>query len=47
MQAVFERLVDIICTKMSETLSTDPSLAGCSRGTKLTGAQASNTNCNC
>lgn len=49
-QAVFERLVDIICDKMSESLDSDPNLvAGGPKGQRLTeppqGAQ--NTNCNC
>ncbi|OQR75673.1 ras-related protein Rab-3-like [Tropilaelaps mercedesae] len=33
----FERLVDIICDKMSETLDSDPSLVGgANKGTRLT-----------
>lgn len=49
-QSVFERLVDIICDKMSESLDSDPTLvAGGNKGQRLTdppqGAQ--NANCNC
>ena len=49
-QAVFERLVDIICDKMSESLDSDPNLMNAgSKGTRLTeqpqGPQ--NANCNC
>lgn len=49
-QAVFERLVDIICDKMSESLDSDPNLmAGGAKGQRLTeppqGPQ--NANCNC
>lgn len=47
-QAVFERLVDIICDKMSESLDSDPNLLNSSKGTRLgEGAQPSNVNCNC
>ena len=47
-QAVFERLVDIICDKMSESLDNDPGLLNSSKGTRLgEGAQPSNVNCNC
>ncbi len=46
-QAVFERLVDIICDKMSESLDTDPSLLSANKGTRLDSAQPSNVNCNC
>ncbi|XP_056634870.1 ras-related protein Rab-3 isoform X1 [Diorhabda carinulata] len=49
-KAVFERLVDIICDKMSDSLDTDPNLM--SSGTKSTrltdtphGPQAANCNC--
>ena len=35
-QAVFERLVDIICDKMSESLDTDPNMVNSSKGTRLT-----------
>ena len=46
-QAVFERLVDMICEKMSESLDADPNAAS-SKGTRLTDtAQPSNVNCNC
>ena len=47
MQAVFERLVDMICDKMSESLDADPAL-NANKGTRLTDtAQPSNVNCNC
>lgn len=50
-QAVFERLVDIICDKMSESLDSDPNLMNAgSKGTRLTeqGPQGpQNPNCNC
>jgi Ras-related protein Rab-3C len=46
-RAVFERLVDMICEKMSESLDADPN-ASSSKGTRLTDtAQPSNVNCNC
>ena len=46
-QAVFERLVDMICDKMSESLDADPAL-NANKGTRLTDtAQPSNVNCNC
>jgi Ras-related protein Rab-3C len=46
LQAVFERLVDMICDKMSESLDADPGLG--SKGTRLTDtAQPANVNCNC
>ena len=46
-QAVFERLVDMICDKMSESLDADPGLNS-NKGTRLTDtAQPSNVNCNC
>ena len=46
-QAVFERLVDMICDKMSESLDADPNI-NTSKGTRLTDtAQPSNVNCNC
>ncbi|CAG0904425.1 unnamed protein product, partial [Darwinula stevensoni] len=35
-KSVFERLVDIICDKMSESLDSDPSLLNRGSGTKLT-----------
>ncbi|GJQ87487.1 Rab3 [Trypoxylus dichotomus] len=49
-KAVFERLVDIICDKMSDSLDTDPTLmSGGAKGTRLTdtpqGPQAANCNC--
>lgn len=36
LQAVFERLVDIICDKMSESLDSDPNMMNSSKGTRLT-----------
>lgn len=46
-RAVFERLVDMICDKMSESLDADPGLNS-NKGTRLTDtAQPSNVNCNC
>ena len=38
LQAVFERLVDIICDKMSESLDSDPTLmaGGANKGNKQT-----------
>ena len=45
-QAVFERLVDIICDKMSESLDSDPTL-NTNKGTRLDNAPNSNVNCNC
>ena len=45
-QAVFERLVDIICDKMSESLDSDPTL-NTNKGTRLDNAQPSSMNCNC
>ncbi|RZC33982.1 Ras domain containing protein [Asbolus verrucosus] len=49
-KAVFERLVDIICDKMSDSLDTDPTLmSGGAKGQRLTdapqGPQAANCNC--
>jgi len=35
-KAVFERLVDIICDKMSESLDSDPNMVNSSKGTRLT-----------
>lgn len=48
-QAVFERLVDIICDKMSESLDSDPNLLTGAKGTRLTEQPQgqSNPNCNC
>lgn len=48
----FERLVDIICDKMSETLDADPSLvSGANKGTRLTDNNAPKggpgQNCQC
>lgn len=50
LQAVFERLVDIICDKMSESLDADPTLVGGSqKGQRLTDQPQGtpNANCNC
>ncbi|XP_067893237.1 ras-related protein Rab-3B [Heterodontus francisci] len=45
---VFERLVDIICEKMSESLDSDPSMAGSSKHTRLTDNPPSmQQNCAC
>ena len=45
---MFERLVDIICDKMSESLDNDPGLLNSNKGTRLgDGAQPSQMNCNC
>lgn len=44
---VFERLVDIICDKMSESLDADPSSAPGVKGTRLTSDQQQNSNSNC
>lgn len=49
-QNVFERLVDIICDKMSESLDSDPTLvAGGPKGQRLTDQPQGppNANCNC
>ncbi|XP_023161753.2 ras-related protein Rab-3 isoform X2 [Drosophila hydei] len=49
-KAVFERLVDIICDKMSESLDADPTLVGGSqKGQRLTDQPQGtpNANCNC
>ena len=47
-QAVFERLVDIICDKMSESLDSDPNMMNASKGTRLTDQQPpSSAPCNC
>jgi len=45
----FERLVDIICAKMSESLDNDPSLTANKQGTRLTETpmQQAQNNCNC
>lgn len=49
LQAVFERLVDIICDKMSESLDSDPTLVAGAKGTRLTEQPQgpNNPNCNC
>jgi len=45
---VFERLVDLICEKMSESLDNDPSIANANKGTILTdGSNEKGGNCNC
>lgn len=47
-KSVFERLVDIICDKMSESLDSDPSMANASKGTRLTDQPApTNAGCQC
>ena len=47
-KAVFERLVDIICDKMSESLDSDPNLVNASKGTRLTENPAPpNAGCQC
>ncbi|XP_047469717.1 ras-related protein Rab-3-like [Penaeus chinensis] len=47
-KAVFERLVDIICDKMSESLDTDPNLVNANKGTRLTeNPQPQNGSCQC
>lgn len=47
-KSVFERLVDIICDKMSETLDTDPSMANAPKGTtRLTDQQSGSSQCQC
>ncbi|KAF8794390.1 ras-related protein Rab-3-like [Argiope bruennichi] len=45
---VFERLVDIICDKMSESLDSDPGVVSASKGTRLNEhTSPSNANCQC
>ncbi len=46
---MFERLVDIICDKMSENLDADPNslLGGASKGAKLEDGHPAGSNCNC
>ncbi|KAH7934893.1 hypothetical protein HPB52_001876 [Rhipicephalus sanguineus] len=48
-KAVFERLVDIICDKMSESLDSDPALlaGGGAKGTHLTDNPAAPANASC
>ncbi|GIY10610.1 ras-related protein Rab-3 [Caerostris darwini] len=47
-KVVFERLVDIICDKMSESLDSDPTLVVSSKGTRLNEhTSPSNANCQC
>lgn len=46
-KAVFERLVDVICDRMSESLDSDPSV-GPAKGTRLTDQQQTpNSQCPC
>ncbi|XP_014673381.1 PREDICTED: ras-related protein Rab-3-like [Priapulus caudatus] len=46
---VFERLVDIICDKMSESLDTDPTIVSAAKGARLTENPAApqNSTCQC
>lgn len=47
-KAVFERLVDIICDKMSESLDSDPTIVNASKGTRLAdNPLPQNSGCNC
>ncbi|GFN79130.1 ras-related protein rab-3 [Plakobranchus ocellatus] len=48
-KAVFERLVDIICDKMSESLDADPTLVNnSSKSTRLTeNTSSNNSSCSC
>jgi len=48
-KSVFERLVDIICDKMSDNLDEDQSMANVNKGTRLTDNPLPNnqTNCQC
>ena len=47
-KSVFERLVDIICDKMSESLDSDPTLVNAPKGTRLTdNPMPANTGCQC
>ncbi|RWS13437.1 ras-related protein Rab-3-like protein, partial [Dinothrombium tinctorium] len=47
-KAVFERLVDIICDRMSESLDSDPTMINASKGTRLTdNPMPQNTGCQC
>ncbi|RWS24083.1 ras-related protein Rab-3-like protein [Leptotrombidium deliense] len=47
-KAVFERLVDIICDRMSESLDSDPTMMNSSKGTRLTdNPMPQNTGCQC
>lgn len=48
-QAVFERLVDIICDKMSESLDSNPDMLSNAKGTRLTEQPQGphSPNCNC
>lgn len=47
-KAVFERLVDIICDKMSESLDSDPTIVNASKGTRLTdNPLPQNSGCQC
>jgi len=44
---VFERLVDLICEKMSESLENDPTLANANKGTILTNGDEKGGHCAC
>ena len=44
---VFERLVDIICDKMSDSLDSDPSMSKVGKGTRLTDNPLPNNQNNC
>ena len=47
-KTVFERLVDFICDKMSESLDSDPTMVNASRGTRLTDStMPQNAGCSC
>lgn len=47
-QVVFERLVDLICIKMSESLDSDPNMMNAPRGTRLTdNSLPHNQGCQC
>lgn len=47
-KTVFERLVDFICDKMSESLDSDPTMVNASRGTRLTDStMPPNAGCSC
>lgn len=45
---VFERLVDIICDKMSESLDSDPTIVSAAKGTRLSeNPVPQNSSCQC
>lgn len=47
-KSVFERLVDIICDKMSESLDSDPTVVNAQKGQRLTdNPLPSNNSCQC